>query len=179
MTARALAAVVLAALLCGGCTSSPHMTTAGPAKPAPVAPPSTSVPTSPVSAPTCSAAQGSLVPSAPQFTNSGRLIQPFGYVNQGPLCYEEGFPAIQLYNEQHQPLNIADVDGDVVLGAAVPTRFLLQHDDQTSGFNIETPTSGSCETASYASASFGGGSTPPVAINYQVCGTLYVTTIFQ
>jgi hypothetical protein len=88
---------------------------------------------------------------------------------------------VQLYDAEHQLLTIAEVDGNVVLGAADPTRFLLQQNDQTSGFNIETPTSGaSCETASYASATFGAGSTPQVAISsYQVCGTLYVTTIFQ
>jgi hypothetical protein len=33
--------------------------------------------------------------------------------------------------------------------------------------------------ASYLSASFGGGSTPLVAIDYQVCGTFYLTPFFE
>ncbi|MGH3300609.1 MAG: hypothetical protein ACRDOK_02810, partial [Streptosporangiaceae bacterium] len=175
--ARALTVVALAALVCGGCTSSPHGTAAKPTTPVQR---TTPAPTAPASAATCSAAQGSLVVSQPAFTIGNRLIQPFAYVNQGPPCYEEGFPVIQLYNAQHQLLNTAAVDGNIVLGTAVPARYLLQHHDPAPGFNIETATSGSsCEKASYASASFGGGSTPLVAIAYQVCGTLYVTTIFQ
>jgi hypothetical protein len=128
----------------------------------------------------CSAAEGSLVPSATPFINVDRLIQPFGYVNLGSPCYEEGFPLVQLYDAQHQLLDIPEVDGNIVIGTAVPARYLLPHDNVMGGLNIETPASGSaCVTASYVSASFGGGSTPLVGIDYQVCGTLYVTPIFE
>jgi hypothetical protein len=184
---RALLAVVLVACVSTGCTASPQrtrpttaMTLARPATPARQAQPTT--PASPAvaaSAPACSAAQGSLVPSAAPFVNVNRLIQPFGYVNNGLPCYVEGFPVVQLYDTQHQLLNVPEVDGDIVLGTAVPARYLLPHDNVMGGFNVETPTSGSCVTASYVSASFGGGGTPLVAIDYQVCGTLYLTPFFE
>jgi hypothetical protein len=184
--ARALAVVAVAAVVSTGCTSSAHETGAGRTTPAegtkPVSPvrASTPAPAVSASAPACTAAQGTLVPTQPAIAQGDRLVQAFAYVNQGPPCYEEGFPVVQLYDAQHQLLNIPEVDGNIVLGTAVPARYLLQQDDPRPGFNIETPMSGSsCEIASYASASFGGGSTPTVAINFQVCGILYLTPIFE
>jgi hypothetical protein len=181
--ARVLALVALAAVVSTGCTSSHHKTAAEPATPVKRATPArTSPATAPapaVAVPMCSAAQGILVPSAPPFTNADRLIQPFAYLNQGPPCFADGFPIVQLYDAEHQLLNIAEVDGTIVIGAAVPARYLLPTDNVTGGFNIETPTSGSCVTASYVSASFGGGSTPLAAVDYQVCGTVYLTPIFE
>jgi hypothetical protein len=184
--AQALAVVGLAAVVSTGCTSSPRMTVVERTTPvkrpasALAGPASTPVPTAPASGPTCSAAQGILVASAPPFTNADRLIQPFAYVNHGPPCFAEGFPVIQLYNAQHKLLSIPEVDGNIVIGAAVPARYFLQTNNVAGGFNIETSPSGSsCVTASYVSASFGGGSTPLAAINYQVCGILYLTPIFE
>ncbi len=183
---RTLAVVALAAVVSTGCTSSPRQTAVErttPVKraaPAATVPASTPAPAVPANGPMCSAAQGILVPSATPFINVDRLIQPFGWVNHGQPCFAEGFPVVQLYNAQHQLLNIPEVDGNIVLGTAVPARYYLQPDNGLGGFNIETPASGSsCVTASYVSASFGGGSTPLAAIDYRVCGILYLTPIFE
>jgi hypothetical protein len=104
--ARVLALVALAAVVSTGCTSSHHKTAAEPATPVKRATPArTSPATAPapaVAVPMCSAAQGILVPSAPPFTNADRLIQPFAYLNQGPPCFADGFPIVQLYDAEHQ-----------------------------------------------------------------------------
>jgi hypothetical protein len=86
---------------------------------------------------------------------------------------------VRLYDGAHRTLNVRQVDGNIVLGTAEATRNLLQHNDGTSGFNIETPMSGPCVTARYVSASFGGGTTPPATVDYQVCRRVYVTTLFR
>jgi hypothetical protein len=163
-------AAALAATASAGCSGSTH-------KPEP--PPTTPAPTVTAAAQACSAAQGRLVPSHAPFTTEHRLIQPFSYVNLGPPCYETGFPVVRLYDSARRPLNVRQVDGNIVLGTAKVTRNLLQHDDDTSGFNIETPVSGRCVTARYVSASFGRGTTPLATVDYQVCGRVYVTTLFR
>lgn len=109
-----------------------------------------------------------------------RLIQPFGYTNLGPPCYQIGFPVVRLYDGDHKPLTVRQTDGSIVLGTATPTRNVLAHNDQATGFNIESPIiNGPCETARYVSASFGGGATPMTAIRYKVCGHIYVTVLFR
>jgi len=177
--------VAFAAVVSTSCTTGPHRTAAEGATPVrrttPITTGTASTPARTVAAsrPTCSAVDGILVPSAPPFINADRLIQPFGYLNQGPPCFADGFPVLRLYNAQNEFLSIREVDGNIVLGTAVVARYLLQTGNLLGGFNIETPTSGSCVTASYVSASFGGGTTPLAAISYRVCGTVYVTPIFE
>lgn len=177
---RVAVAVAFAATLGAGCSgSSPQKhgssspTTATTTTPAPTA-------TGVSNADACSAARGRLVPSHAPFSMEHRLIQPFGYVNLGAPCYQSGFPVVRLYDGDHHALNIRQINGDVVLGTATSTRNLLQRNDDSSGFNIETPMiNGPCETARYVSASFGGGSTPLAAIRYQLCGRMYVTVLFR
>ena len=183
---RALVVMALAAAVSTGCTGSSHRTAVEHTTPvkrqasAPAIPASTPAPAVPATGPVCSAAQGILVPSATPFINADRLILPLPWINHGPPCFAEGFPVVQLYDAQHQLLSIPEVDGNVVIGASVPARYFLQTNNVDGGFNIETPTSGpSCVTASYVSASFGGSTSPLTAIDYQVCGTLYLTPIFE
>ncbi len=167
-------AVVLGATMIAGCTSSTQQ---------PKTPGTTPTSTAPApgfaSARACSAAQGRVVPSHAPFTLGHRLVQPFGYVNLGAACLGGGFPVVGLYDGAHHPLNFRQIDGNIVLGTAKPAQILLKRDDQSVGFNIETSTTGPCVTARYITVSFGGGITPPASIDYQLCGRVYVTTIFR
>jgi hypothetical protein len=165
-------AVALAAAMGAGCDGSTP-------QPGPSYGTSTPTPTATAATHACSATQGRLVPSHAPFVTADRLIQPFSYVNLGAPCYERGFPEVRLYDSVHRPLNVRQIDGNIVLGTAEPIRMLLQHNDDSSGFNIETLTGGHCVTARYVAASFGGGTTPPAAVDYQVCRQVYVTTLFR
>lgn len=171
-TLSRLFAVALAATIGAGCGGSTQ-------QPAPSHTTPTSTATGTATTHACSAAQGRLVPSHAPFTAEHRLIQPFSYVNLGAPCYERGFPVVRLYDGAHRPLNVRQVDGNIVLGTAEATRNVLQHNDDSSGFNIETLTSGPCVTARYVTASFGGGTTSLATVDYEVCRRVYVTTVFR
>src|SRR5439155_13788860 len=88
----------------------------------------------------CSAAFGRLVRSRAPFLISNRLIQPFGYVNVGQPCELNGFPVVRLLDSGNKILDVKEANRDVVLGTAKLTPILLGHNDDSSGFNIETAT---------------------------------------
>lgn len=163
-----MSAVLATLLAVGGCGSS-----------SPPAPTPTPAPSGTAAVPTCSAAHGRLTPSHPAFAMQHRLIQPFSYLNAGGRCYADGFPAVRFYNASRKALNVPQINGHIVLGTDKVTRTLLQSRDDSSGFNVETPQTGSCVTARFVSASFGHGTTPLAAINYRLCGRVYVTTLYR
>ncbi len=86
---------------------------------------------------------------------------------------------MRLYDATRHVVSIQQVDGDVVIGTAEPTQYLLVHNDDSSGFNIETANRGPCTVARYAAVLFGAGTTPLTSIRFSVCGPVYVTTLFR
>ena len=169
-TIQLRAVLAITTVIAVACSGSAH----SPSRPPPSSPTPQRRP--PVA---CSAEHGRLVASHIPFTLLHRLVQPFEYINVGPACEASGFPVVHLYDDAHRRLNVRQVNGDIVLGTAEATGYLLGTNDDSSGFNIETPVTGSCSTGRYVSASFAVGTTPLVAVSYQVCGAVYVTTIFR